>query len=250
MFHVVIPARLASARLPGKVLKKIGNKTMLERVYDKAVKSGADSIIIATDAPEVVAVAEGFGATAMISCSQHETGTDRIAEVVSQLDFEDDDIIVGLQADEPFLPHEVIVQLAEDMQEHTNIKVASLYQPIEAPEELFDPHVTKVVLNRRNHALYFSRAPIPWSRDEFEPGQIPSSIPQDLYLRHIGLYAYRAQFLQEYVQMDPPSIEQVEYLEQLRILWQGVRIQMSCAKRQVPPGIDTLEDLNKAQSSV
>jgi 3-deoxy-manno-octulosonate cytidylyltransferase (CMP-KDO synthetase) len=242
-FHIIIPARYQSSRFPEKVLADIGGKPMLQHVFERAEESGAESIVIATDDERVRKVAEGFGATVCMTADTHETGTERIAETIDIVDYEEDDVIVGLQADEPFLPANVIKKLAGNLLTHDNIKIASICTPLTDPTELFNPSVTKVVLNHRNNAMYFSRAPIPWERGNFP---VNGNQPDKLlgkHFRHIGLYAYRASFLSHYIEMEACPLEEMELLEQLRVLWNGGRIHMTIIKQQLPSGVDTEADL-------
>lgn len=244
-FHIIIPARYHSSRFPGKVLAELKGKPILQHVFEVAQKTGAESVVVATEDEKVKKVAESFGATVCMTSDTHETGTERIAEVVDTLEYDDEDIIIGLQADEPFVPASVVKQLANELEEHDNVKVASLCQELTNIEDLFNPHITKVVLNRRKHAMYFSRAPIPFERDNFTDGKKPKALTGKHY-RHIGIYGYRADFLEKYVEMDECPAEQMEKLEQLRFLWEGVRIQMLLVKDNIPAGIDTEEDLRRA----
>lgn len=243
-FQVVIPARYASSRLPGKVLEDIGGKPMVQWVYERAVASGASSVVVATDDQRVADVAEGFGAKVAMTSSDHQSGTDRVIEAIEALEYDDDDIVINVQADEPLIPPTVIRQLAQSLDELDNIRIASLYEPIKEGEQLFTRNVTKVVLNRRHFALYFSRAAIPWDREAFR-GKEPSEITLtgQHHYRHIGIYGYRVGFLREYVNWADSPLETVESLEQLRILWHGGRIYMVEVAEHVPPGIDTPEDL-------
>ena len=245
-FHVIIPARYHSTRLPGKVLAMIAGKPMIQHVYERALGSGAAEVTIATDDKRVKAVAESFGATVCMTSSDHPSGTERLAEAVVMLGLEDDEIVVCLQADEPLIPAEIIRRVAEDLEEHDNVKVSTLCEPITDVAELFNPNVTKVVMNRRNFAMYFSRAPIPWARDSFPE---KSSIQlKEHHFRHVGIYAYRVGFLQEYMEWESCAAEELECLEQLRILWHGGRIHLSVTKHHLLPGVDTQEDLERVQS--
>ena len=246
-FHIIIPARFHSSRLPGKVLADIGGKPMLQHVYDQAEKSGATSVVIATDHEDVKKVAEKFGATVCMTHEGHSTGTERVAEAVNLLEYEDDDIIIGLQADEPFIAGSVVRQMAQDLADHENVKVTSICQLIDNVDDLFNPHITKVILNWRGYAVYFSRAPIPWERDEFTLGGERPKKLRGKHYRHIGIYAYRAGFLPQYCEMEPSDAEQMESLEQLRILWNGGRIHMTVVKEAIPSGIDTEDDLIRAR---
>ena len=244
-FHVIIPARYGSSRLPGKLLLDLAGKPMLEHVYLKAVDSGAESVVIATDSEEIEQVAKNFGATVCMTSADHQSGTERLSEVVEVLEYESDEIIVCVQGDEPLIVPDIIYQVAEDLDEFDNVKVASLYQPIKDVDLLFDPNIVKVVLNRRNHAIYFSRAPIPWGRESFSDKE--SIELNGSYNAHIGLYAYRVSFLRDYMGWSSCQIEDLELLEQLRILWNGGRIHMSQAKSYCPAGVDTQEDLVRVQ---
>ncbi len=246
-FHIIIPARYRSSRLANKVLADIGGKSMLEHVFMRAQESGADSVVIAADDEQVQQVAEGFGATVCMTQTEHPSGSDRIAETVNLLDYDDDDIIVGLQADEPFVPSSVIRQLASEIEDRDNIKVASLCHEIKDVADLFNPAVVKVVLNHRRNAMYFSRAPIPWERGNFSLEQLPEKM-QTVHYRHIGMYAYRAGFLSQFLQMEACEIEEAECLEQLRVLWNAGRIHMAVVKNVVPHGVDTEADLKAARA--
>jgi 3-deoxy-manno-octulosonate cytidylyltransferase (CMP-KDO synthetase) len=239
-FHVVIPARLNSSRLPGKVLLDLAGKPVIQYVYENAIQSGAESVVVATDDAQIAEVAEGFGATVCMTASDHQSGTERISEAVEALELDASDVIIGLQADEPLLPHNLIRLLAEDLIEHDNVKIASLCAPINTTEELFNPNVVKVVLNKRNYAMYFSRSSMPWDRDSFADKSSAKLSAQ--HYKHIGVYGYRACFLQDYLGWSACPLESIEHLEQLRILWNGGRIHMNVCKTTIPPGIDTEED--------
>lgn len=244
-FRVVIPVRYNSSRLPGKALADIAGKPMIQHVYECAVKSGAEDVVIATDDKQISKVVENFGATVCMTSSDHQSGTERIAEAVVSLGLEDDEIVICLQADEPLITPDVIRRLAQDLEEHDNVKVASLCTPITDVEELFNPNTTKVVLNRRNYALYFSHAPIPWDRSTF--GNKESVKLNGSHFRHVGIYAYRVGFLEEYLSWDRCYTERLEALEQLRILWHGGRIHMVVTKEKCLLGVDTEEDLQRVR---
>ena len=242
-FRIIIPVRYNSSRLPGKALVDIAGKTMIQHVYECAVKSGAEDVMIATDDKRIYKIAEEF---VCMTSSDHQSGTERIAEAVIALGLENNEIVICLQVDEPLIPPEAIRKLAEDLDKHNNVKVASLCTPLTSVEELFDPHTTKVVLNRRNYALYFSRAPIPWDRTTFSNRK--NIKLNSAYYRHIGIYAYRVSFLEEYLSWDACSAEKLESLEQLRILWHGGRIHMVVTKEKCFFGVDTEEDLERVRA--
>jgi 3-deoxy-manno-octulosonate cytidylyltransferase (CMP-KDO synthetase) len=241
-FRVVIPARYASSRLPGKPLLDIGGKPMIQRVYESACESNASQVVIATDDLRILAVAEGFGAEVCMTAETHHSGTERIAEVARRMRWHDDTIVVNLQGDEPDMPPSLTFQVALDMQTHERADVTTLSAPIREREALFDPHMVKVVTDAEGYALYFSRAPIPWHRDEFL--NTDSALPEDVgFSRHIGLYAYRVGYLERYVNWPPSPLERAESLEQLRVLWHGGCIHVSQAEREAGHGIDTADDL-------
>lgn len=246
-FNIIIPARMESTRLPGKVLQEIAGKPMLQHVFELAQSTSADMVCVATDSDQVAQVAKGFGAPVCMTASSHLTGSERVAEAAENLHLEDDEIVICLQADEPQMPVSVIEALAASMQSNATIKSASVCHPIGSVDELFDPGVVKVVLNQRNSATYFSRAPIPWNRDQFKMGELPQRLQGDYY-RHIGLYGYRVDFLHRYLSWDPAPAESIESLEQLRILWNGGRIHMVITDDHVPAGVDTPADLERVRS--
>lgn len=241
-FKVVIPARYASTRLPGKPLLEIAGKPMIQHVYERAAGSGADQVIIATDDSRIAEAARSFSAEICITASHHNSGTERIAEVVRRYAWKEDTILVNLQGDEPCMPASLLAQVARDMGAHDLASVTTLAAPIISREALFDPHIVKVVTDALGYALYFSRAPVPWHRDEFVHGK--SGLPGDArFLRHIGLYAYRAGFLEQYVDWPQSQLERAESLEQLRVLWHGNRIHVSEALEEPGHGVDTWDDI-------
>lgn len=246
-FRVVIPVRYDSTRLPGKPLIEINGKPMMQHVYERAIESGAANVVIATDNEKIRKVAEAFGATVCMTSKEHHSGTDRIAEAVVAMGYEDDDIIVNLQGDEPMMPPVVIHQVAQDLAKYENARVATLYEPIKSIEELFDPNNVKVVMGKRGYALYFSRAPIAWERDNFSLQEIKGRLKGKHY-RHVGLYAYHVKFLQEYMEWEPSPLEEMEKLEQLRVLWNGGRVHVTKAKQMVPIDVNTEEDLKKIRN--
>jgi len=245
-FKVVIPARYASTRLPGKPLLELAGRPMIQHVHERAVESGADEIVIATDDERIADAGGGFGAEVCMTDSRHRSGTERIEEVVRKEGWGDQAIVVNLQGDEPCMPASLITQVAGDMEDHPEAHVTTLAAPIETKRQLFDPHVVKVVTDGNGYALYFSRAPIPWHRDEFliQNDQLPAGVE---FLRHIGLYAYRAGFLNRYISWPVSPLERAESLEQLRVLWHGDSIHVSEATMRPGHGVDTQEDLRHAE---
>ncbi|WP_297527033.1 3-deoxy-manno-octulosonate cytidylyltransferase [Thiohalobacter sp.] len=243
-FKVVIPARYASSRLPGKPLADIAGRPMIEHVYRRAEASGAETVLVATDDARVLAAVEAFGGRALLTRADHHSGTDRLAEVVAAEDWPDETLVVNLQGDEPLMPPALLRHVAEDLAAHPDAGIATLCFPITEAAEFFDPHRVKVVRDRAGYALYFSRAPVPFDRDEFvtESPQLPAGVP---HLGHIGLYAYRAGYLRGYRDWPPAPIEQSEMLEQLRALWMGTRIHVADAPELPGPGVDTPADLER-----
>jgi len=248
-FRVAIPARHASTRLPGKPLRILAGSPLIEHVYRNALASGAREIIIATDDERIHKVAEGFGAAVCLTSCNHASGTDRLAELVERQGWADDDIVVNLQGDEPLITPALIRQVALGLAHHPAAALATLHTRIETAHDLFDPHIVKVVTDGQGYALYFSRAPIPFHRAAFcEDGQ-PTQLPEDTtYLRHIGLYAYRVKTLRCYPQLPACAAEKAESLEQLRALWNGLRIFVEAATEVPPAGVDTEEDLARVES--
>ncbi len=243
-FKVVIPARYGSTRLPGKPLLEIAGRPMIEHVHRRALESGAEQVVIATDDERIAEAARRFGAEVDLTDPAHGSGTERIAQVVSERGWADDTIVVNLQGDEPAMPASLLAQVAEDMAAHERARVTTLAAPIDDRDTLFDPHVVKVVTDGEGYALYFSRAPIPWHRDEFLHHQehLPAGV---VFRRHIGLYAYRAGFLARYSAWPPSPLEQAESLEQLRVLWHGEAIHVSDARELPGHGVDTRADLER-----
>ncbi|OOF47306.1 3-deoxy-manno-octulosonate cytidylyltransferase [Rodentibacter trehalosifermentans] len=247
-FSVIIPARFASSRLPGKPLAEIAGKPMIQHVFEKAQQSGATRVIIATDNEKVAKVAQDFGAEVCMTSEQHNSGTERLAEVVEKLAISDDEIIVNIQGDEPLIPPVIVRQVAENLVKF-QVNMATLAVKINEAEELFNPNVVKVVTDKDGYVLYFSRSVIPYDRDQFMGLQeMTKATLTEGYLRHIGLYAYRAGFIKKYVQWAPTALENLEKLEQLRVLWNGERIHLELAKAVPAVGVDTPEDLEKVRS--
>jgi 3-deoxy-manno-octulosonate cytidylyltransferase (CMP-KDO synthetase) len=242
-FSVIIPARLGATRLPGKPLLDIAGKPMIQHVFERARESGAQQVIIATDSAEIEAAAQQFGAQSFLTSVDHQSGTDRIAEVAEKLSLAEDHIVVNLQGDEPLMPAAVIHQVAENLAACPAASMSTVCTPITTTAELFDPHVVKVVKDEQGLALYFSRASIPWDREAF--ANTAEVMPDNaVHFRHIGLYAYRAGFLRAYSQWSPCPLEQTESLEQLRALWHGHRIHVAEAIEVPQAGVDTERDLD------
>ena len=241
---VVIPARYASSRLPGKILRDVCGKPMVQHVFERAVRSGIGRVLIATDDERIAKAARSFGADVEMTDPAHASGTDRIAEVAARLGLADEQIVVNVQGDEPLIPPAIIRQVADNLADRPNLQMATLAEPV-APEELHDPGAVKVVSDREGRALYFSRATIPWHRDAFDehPEMIPAT---DLMRRHVGIYAYRVGFLREFVASGPCVLEQAETLEQLRALYHGAGIHVADAVEAPGPGVDTEADLQRA----
>lgn len=244
-FHVVIPARHASTRLPGKPLLPIAGKPMVVRVAEQAAQSGAQQIWIATDHHAIANVVHEHGFKACMTKDTHASGTDRIAEVVEQQGWTDDTIVVNVQGDEPLMPPALIRAVAAHLHDHPECAIATACHAIHDEASLRNPNIVKTVLDKQGNALYFSRAPIPYPRDAFAAQQpLPKDMP---VLRHIGIYAYRASFLRAYGQLAPTAIEQFEALEQLRALYHGYRIGVVIAEQAPPSGVDTEQDLHVAR---
>ncbi|MEK9497605.1 3-deoxy-manno-octulosonate cytidylyltransferase [Photorhabdus sp. P32] len=239
MFTVIIPARFASTRLPGKPLADIHGKPMIVRVMERAKRSGAARVIVATDNHDVVDAVVAAGGEACLTNENHHSGTERLAEVINKYQFSDDEIIVNVQGDEPLIPEEIIKQVAENLA-GCNAGMATLAVQIHDAEEAFNPNAVKVVMDKQGYALYFSRATIPWERDRFIQSRETIG---DHFLRHIGIYAYRAGFIRRYIQWEPSPLEQIEMLEQLRVLWYGEKIHVGIALKAPGVGVDTPEDL-------
>lgn len=245
-FTAVIPARFASSRLPGKPLQDIAGKPMIRHVWEQAGRSGASRVVVATDDPRIVEVCRVFGAEVLLTRVEHNSGTDRLAEVATQLGLASDAIVVNVQGDEPLIPPSIIDQVAGNLAAHPESGIATLAEPIEDVASLFNPNVVKVVTDHDGLALTFSRAPLPWARDAFAQSKesLPAGVP---YRRHIGIYAYRAGFLHDFVSWGPCWLENTESLEQLRALWHGVRIHVADALEAPPAGVDTPEDLERVR---
>jgi 3-deoxy-manno-octulosonate cytidylyltransferase (CMP-KDO synthetase) len=281
-FRVVIPARYASSRLPGKPLADIGGKPMVLHVLARALDAGAQSVVVATDDARVQQVVEAAGQQAIMTSSEHTSGTERLVEVVEALGWNDDTVVVNVQGDEPLIQPGLIREAALQLAMHENADMATLAHPIHDLADFTSPNVVKVVADESGYALYFSRAPIPWPRDAFAQHavtphegtptfyglervkdrmsheEIPACdglvfmkyrLPHGFQpLRHIGLYAYRAAFLRTYASLTPSPLERFEMLEQLRVLWHGYRISLGVTPITPAPGVDTPEDLERVRA--
>ena len=241
-FSVIIPARYASSRLPAKMLKEINGKSLIEHTYSNAIKSNASRVIIATDNERIKIVAEGFGAEVCMTNDSHTSGTSRIAEAVSFLNFQNDDVIVNLQGDEPMMSPSAINQVPSNLVS-SGMSVATLCETIDTEDAYFDENCVKVVYNSRGRAMYFSRSPVPAFRD----GQ---NINLDLCFRHIGLYAYRVNFLKNYSNMPISKLETAEKLEQLTFLMEGFDIHVDVSFASTGYGVDTESDLIKVKKEL
>lgn len=242
--HVIIPARYQSTRLPGKALSDICGKPLIQWVYELACRSRADHVLIATDDERIRTAAVGFGAQVCMTSNSHQSGTDRIAEVVRTLDIDDGELIVNLQGDEPLMPPGLINEVADTLLSHEQAVMATAAHPIRNESDYLDPNVVKVVMDTQGYALYFSRAAIPWHRDAMSAGAAPA-IPGH---RHVGLYVSRAGFVRTYTAWPPCPLEQAEALEQLRVLWHGERIAVCEARDEPGPGVDTPADLERVRT--
>lgn len=243
-FHVIIPARYGSSRLPGKPLQMIAGQTMVQRVYQAASLSRASQVVVATDDERIEQAVRAFGGNVCMTDASHESGTDRLQEVVCKLNLSDNDIVVNVQGDEPLLPPAVIDQVARNLADNPTASIATLSEPLLDVAQCFDPNVVKVVCDHGGSALYFSRAPIPWGRESFS-GETPVLPDGGLVQRHIGLYAYRVALLHQFVQWPVAALEAWEKLEQLRVLANGKRIHVAVACAPVPGGVDTEGDLQR-----
>lgn len=243
-FRIVIPARFASTRLPGKPLRDICGKPMIARVIEQAQQSDAEEVIVATDSREIADAISDINVRVCITDENHQSGTERLSEVIEQLGFEDDQILINLQGDEPMMPAVCLNQVGHALENDASVKMATLCTPLTDINELFDPHAVKVVRDINDFALYFTRAAVPWSRDCFN--EAPREMPQTQeYQRHIGLYGYRAGFIKQYLEWQSSDIEKTESLEQLRVLYYGEKIKVITAETAPGPGVDTVEDLKR-----
>jgi len=241
-FTVVIPARYASTRLPGKPLLDIAGRPMVRHVWERATRSSAARVVIATDDERIRTAAEAFGAEVCMTAATHPSGTDRLQETVAALGLPGEAIVVNVQGDEPLIPPEVIDQVAANLSRAADCGMATLCEPLDSVEAFLDPNIVKLVRDDRSRAIYFSRAPIPWPRDAFAADR--TRLPEGFRpLRHIGIYAYRVQFLHRFVGWPLGALEGRESLEQLRALEHGVGIHADHACAAIPGGVDTPADL-------
>ena len=245
-FVVIIPARMRSTRLPGKMLADVGGKPLVAWVAERAVQSGAARVVVATDHEDIARALAATDCEVCLTSPDHETGTDRLAEAAAKIGLADGDIVVNVQGDEPLIDPRLIRNVAEALAARPEASIATAAHPITAAAEFFDPNVVKVVLDREGFAHYFSRAPIPYARDAFARSReaLPPSHPA---LRHIGIYAYRVRFLRDYAGLEPTAGERAEALEQLRALAHGYRITVALWNEPMAPGVDTAEDLERVR---
>ncbi|MCE5180355.1 MAG: 3-deoxy-manno-octulosonate cytidylyltransferase [Betaproteobacteria bacterium] len=253
-FKVVIPARFASTRLPGKPLLDIGGRPMVAHVVERALESGADEVWVATDHQGIADAVRDHGCQVCMTSPDHPSGTDRIAEVASQRGWSDETIVVNVQGDEPLIAPSLIRQVAQQLHDRPLAAIATACHVIHDGADLFNPNIVKVVTDREGYALYFSRAPIPYARDAWSQSasitpypSLPDGLPA---YRHIGIYAYRSAFLKVYNLLEPAAIEQFEALEQLRALWHGYRIGVAVVAEAPVAGVDTQEDLERVRRLV
>jgi 3-deoxy-manno-octulosonate cytidylyltransferase (CMP-KDO synthetase) len=254
-FIAVIPARLASTRLPNKPLADIGGQPMVVRVAERARAAGAKQVLVATDSQQVYEAVREAGFEALLTRADHPTGTDRLAEVVEHFDWPDDQIVVNVQGDEPLIDPALVEGVAAHLAALPDCAIATAAHPIVDPAEIFNPNIVKVVPDARGIALYFSRAPIPWARDAYQSSwpdvaAMPAPPAPAAVYRHIGLYAYRAGFLRRFPGLSQAPIEQAEALEQLRALWHGERIGVLLTAHAPAPGVDTPADLERVRALV
>ena len=241
-FKVVIPARYASTRLPGKPLLDIAGKPMIAHVCERALEADAEQVVVATDDQRIFDTVTALGLQAVMTDPNHQSGTERIAEVAAQLGWADSDIVVNLQGDEPLIPPSYIRDVAKALAGQSQAGIATLAAKIEEADEIFNPNAVKVVLDKNGYALYFSRAPMPWNRASFPDHHQVENSPMP-HLRHIGMYAYTVGFLQRYCGWSASPLEAIESLEQLRILWHGEKVLVNIVEQTPEAGVDTEEDL-------
>ncbi len=252
-FKVVIPARYASSRLPGKPLCLIAGKPMIQHTYERALLSQAKEVVIATDDQRIVNAVKEFTDNVVLTSSEHNSGTERLAEVMTLTGWSNDTIVVNVQGDEPLVLADHINQVAQSLADNEDAGMATLATPIHLAEDIFNANIVKVVLDSRGYALYFSRAMIPWSREQFKQEDILNAvkneavIEQNVWHRHVGMYAYRGHVLDQYKNLNSCTIERLESLEQLRLLFHGIKIHVSIVKKNAGHGVDVLEDIAKVE---
>lgn len=246
-FCVIIPARYASSRFPAKALADLAGEPMVVRVCERARASGAERVCVATDDERIAQAVRAHGFEARMTRADHPSGTDRIAEAALAIGLADDAIVVNVQGDEPLIPPALIGEVAAVLERNPDASVSTACHPIRDAASVFSPNVNKVVLDARGYALYFSRAPIPYARDAYAAGgrEPPAGLP---CYRHLGIYGYRVGFLRRYAGLAPSPLEQFESLEQLRVLWHGYRIAVTVSAEDVPPGVDTPQDLETVRA--
>lgn len=249
-FTVLIPARLASSRLPDKPLADIAGLPMVVRVAQRAQASRADRVVVAADHPSIVAACEAHGIHALLTRADHASGSDRLAEACTQLGLADDAIVINVQGDEPLIDPSLIDAVADTLAFNPDAPMSTAVHAIDDPADFSNPNVVKAVLDARGFAMYFSRAPIPWWRDgSAQSGQSGMvAMPTPPPLRHIGIYGYRAAFVKQFPALPPAPIEAIEALEQLRVLWHGHRIAVHVSEHAPGPGVDTPEDLKRVRA--
>jgi 3-deoxy-manno-octulosonate cytidylyltransferase (CMP-KDO synthetase) len=245
-FCVLIPARLASTRLPNKPLADIGGAPMVVRVAQRAALSGAKSVVVAADHPSIVDACAAHGVQALMTRSDHVSGSDRLAEACALLRLADDALVVNVQGDEPLIEPALVRETAQLLERRPDCAMSTAAHAIASVADFVNPNVVKVVLDAAGRALYFSRAPLPWWRDRFAAGI--DALPDPPPLRHIGLYAYRAGFLRRFPTLQPAPLERCESLEQLRVLWHGERIAVHITDHAPGPGVDTPDDLARVRA--
>jgi 3-deoxy-manno-octulosonate cytidylyltransferase (CMP-KDO synthetase) len=245
-FTVLVPARLASSRLPNKPLADIAGLPMVVRVAQRAAASGAARVLVATDAASVVQACAAAGVETVLTRSDHPSGSDRLAEACALLGLQGDDIVVNVQGDEPLIDPALVRRCAALLDERSDCVMSTAAHAIDSVADLANPNVVKVVLDAQQRALYFTRAPVPWWRDGHAQGL--TTLPSPPPLRHVGLYGYRAGFLRSFPALPPSPLEQIESLEQLRVLWHGHRIAVHVAQQAPGPGVDTPEDLERVRA--
>lgn len=246
-YKVVIPARYSSSRLPGKPLLDIAGKPMIQHVCERALESGADEVVVATDDSRILQCAQGYGGEALLTDPDHESGTDRLAEVATEMRWDDETIVVNLQGDEPLMDPGLLSLVAANLDSHGDAGITTLATKIKDRDDIFDPNIVKVVCDKAGYAMYFSRAPIPWVRGDFD-GSGSIGMPLGVEpLRHLGIYAYRVGALKLLTALDPCEVERAESLEQLRALWNGIKIHVDVIDQAPGHGVDTAEDLERVR---